>query len=90
MLTEREDGSLVELGGFDDAPVQAEPAPVTVDAITEAMANLLDRQRRQLAALHDDPDSATVRRIAGELAETLRELEELKQALAGWSRHSAT
>ena len=92
VLTVREDGSPVELGGFDDAPAgaEAESRPATVDAIIEAMGTALDRQRGQLEALGTASPGPALRRIADDLAQTVRQLEELKRALARWSQGAAT
>lgn len=96
LLTEREDGSRVELGHFDEQPASAPEAtrdePRTVGTIVEAMDGVVSRLSRQVetvrgrAGVGQDSD---IQRTVGELSETVRELENLRDALAKWSEQSA-
>ena len=96
LLTEREDGSRVELGRFDEPSVSAPETnrdePRTVGTIMEAMDALVLRLSRQVEAVRartgPGPDN-DVQRALDELSETVRELEDLKDALAKWSEESA-
>lgn len=93
VLTEREDGSRVELGRFDEpasGPREAmRDEPRTVGAIVEAMEAVILRLSRQLEAVRAGGDS-DMQRTLGEMSETVRELEDLKDALAKWSKESAS
>ena len=96
VLTEREDGSRVELGRFDEPsagpPETTRDEPPTVGAIVEAMDALVLRLARQLETVRASTGSgqaSDVQRTLDELSETVRELEELKGALAKWSKESA-
>lgn len=92
VLTEREDGSRVELGRFDEPAAGPREAmrdePRTVGAIVEAMDAVVLRLSRQLETVRAGGDR-DVQRTLGEMSETVRELEDLKDALAKWSKESA-
>ena len=92
VLTERDDGSRVELGRFDEpsAPARetAHDEPRTVEAIVEALDVELVRLARQLETVRAGPDGE-VQRTLDEVSETVRELLDLKDALAKWLKESA-
>ena len=96
VLTEREDGSRVELGRFDEPSASPRETtrdePRTVGAIVEGMDATVLRLARQLetvrARMRAGP-AGDVQRTLDELSETVRELEDLKDALAKWSKESA-
>ena len=100
LLTEREDGSRVELGRFDEpsatearlAPETPREEPRTVAAIVEAIDAVVLRLARQLETVRvgmDAGQASEAQRTLGELTETVRELQDLKDALARWSKESA-
>lgn len=100
LLTEREDGSRVELGRFDEpsateagsAPETTGEEPRTVAAIVEAIDAVVLRLARQLETVRvrtDAGQASEAQRTLGELSETVRELQDLKDALARWSKESA-
>lgn len=92
VLTEREDGSRVELGDFDEPPTgmleTTRGEPRTVGAIVEAMDAVVLRLSRQLETVRAGGDSE-VQRTLDEMAATVDELQDLKDALAKWSKESA-
>ena len=100
LLTERDDGSRVELGRFDEpsatearsAPETTREEPRTVAAIVEAIDAVVLRLARQLEAVRawmDAGRASEAQRMLGELSEAVRELHDLKDALAKWSKESA-
>ncbi|MCY4014475.1 MAG: hypothetical protein OXG82_17355 [Gammaproteobacteria bacterium] len=96
VLTEREDGSRVELGRFDEpSPGMRETTrdePRTVGAIVEGMDAVVLRLADQLEAVRARVAAGRTRdaqRTVDELSETVRDLEDLKDALAKWSKESA-
>lgn len=96
VLTEREDGSRVELGRFDEPSAGARETmrdePRTVGAIVEGMDAAVLRLARQLETVRARTypgQSSDVQRTLHEMSETVRELEDLKDALAKWSKESA-
>ena len=92
LLTEREDGSRVELGRFDEPSASAPDEPRTVGTIVEAMAAVVLRLSRQVETVRAHTGAgqdSEVQRTLDELSETVRELEDLKDALAKWSKESA-
>lgn len=92
VLTEREDGSRVELGRFDEPAAGPREAmrdePRTVGAIVEAMDAVVLRLSRQLETVRAG-GASDMQRTLGEMSEAVRELENLKDALAKWSKESA-
>jgi len=92
VLTERDDGSRVELGRFDEpfagTRETTRDEPRTVGAIVEAMDAVVLRLSRQLEAVRAGGDS-DVQRTLDEISQTVRELKDLKDALAKWSKESA-
>ncbi|MCY3814572.1 MAG: hypothetical protein OXH15_22570 [Gammaproteobacteria bacterium] len=92
VLTEREDGSRVELGHFDEpsagTPAATRDEPRTVGAIVEGMDAAVLRLARQLETARARSDSEAQRTL-DEMSETVRELQDLKDALAKWSKESA-
>ena len=92
VLTERADGSRVELGRFDEpsaGTLETTGAETgTVGAIVEAMDAVVLRLSRHLEAVRAGGPS-DVQHALGEMSRTVRELEELKDALATWSKESA-
>ena len=96
VLTEREDGSRVELGRFDEPSARPRGTtgdqPRTVGAIVAAMDTVVLRLAQQLEAVRARTDARTdseVQRALGEMSRAVRELEDLKAALAKWSKESA-
>ena len=96
LLTQREDGSRVELGRFDEPSALAvEPTPDeprTAGMIVKAMDAVVLRLSRQVETVRGRTGAAQdsdVQRALDELSETVRELEDLKDALAKWSEESA-
>ena len=96
VLTEREDGSRVELGRFDEPSALAAEAirdePRTVGTIVEAMDAVVLRLSRQVETVRARSGAGQygeVRQTVDELSETVRELEHLRDALAKWSEESA-
>ena len=100
LLTERDDGSRVELGLFDErsaaearsAPETTREEPRTVAAIVEAIDAVVLRLARQLETVRvrmGAGQASEAQRTLGELSETVRELQDLKDALARWSKESA-
>ena len=95
VLTEREDGSRVELGRFDE-PVAGtrettRDGPRTVAVIVEGMDAAVLRLARQLEAVRAGVGAGRpgdVQRTLDELSATARELEDLRDALAKWSKES--
>lgn len=101
VLTEREDGSRVELGRFDepagaDTPTATGSAsarlPSTVEGIVDALDAAIVRAQGELEtllAVANRRPSEDVQRALRQLAETVGELEDLKDALARWTFESA-
>ncbi len=96
LLTEREDGSRVELGHFDEPSALARETtrdePRTVGTIVEAMDAVVLRLSRQVEAARGRTGAgqdSELQRTLDELSETVRELEHLRDALAKWSEESA-
>ena len=101
VLTEREDGTRVTLGRFDDESAQvpladahdhAPALPSTVDTIVEAMNALVARLHAQSRMRQSDPAIGQVedsRHALAELANMIDELAALTDALARWSVESA-
>ena len=95
LLTEREDGSRVELGRFDEQTSlpgkTTGDEPRTVGAIMDAMDSVLLRLARQVETVRSRTDAGQDRdlqRALAELSKTVRELEDLKAALARGSKES--
>ena len=96
VLTEREDGSRVELGRFDEPSAGPRETPRdeprTVGAIVEGMDAAVLRLARQLETVRAGVgagQAGDVQRTLDELSDTVRELQDLKDALANWSQESA-
>ena len=96
LLTEREDGSRVELGRFDEpsasAPEKTRDEPRTVGTIVEAVDAVVLRLSRQVETVRAHTGAgqdSEVQRSLDELSETVRELEDLRDSLAKWSEESA-
>lgn len=96
VLTEREDGSRVELGHFDErlpgTRDTTRDEPRTVGAIVEGMDAVVLRLADQLETVRARTAAgrtSDAQRTLDELSATVRELEDLKDALAKWSKESA-
>ncbi len=96
LLTEREDGSRVELGRFDGPSAFAAQAsrdePRTVGMIVEAMDAVVLRLSRQVETARGRTGAAQgseLQRTLDELSATVRELEDVQGALVKWSKESA-
>lgn len=96
LLTEREDGSRVELGRFDESSAQAREKtrdePRTVGTIVDAMDAVVLRLSSQVETVRARTGAgqdSEVQRTLDELSETVRELEDLRDSLAKWSEESA-
>ena len=96
LLTEREDGSRVELGRFDESSAQAREKtrdePRTVGTIVDAMDAVVLRLSSQVETVRARTGAgqdSEVQRTLDKLSETVRELEDLRDSLAKWSEESA-
>lgn len=96
LLTEREDGSRVELGRFDESSALAREKtrdePRTVGTIVDAMDAVVLRLSSQVETVRARTGAgqdSEVQRSLDELSETVRELEDLRDSLAKWSEESA-
>ena len=96
VLTERDDGSRVELGRFNEADTPAVPfagaLPATVAEIVAALGEGIAEAQRELgslAAVSPGDDVQQVRRTVENLAAILRALERQKCALEAWAAESA-